>query len=95
MIRRLPRLAPRWLALALPLLGGEIAAAPGWRARLEPLFEAHCLTCHDADEKNAGEVPIDAWPPSILTGSAYAATAITDAAVRMGITSRVASPFET
>ncbi len=43
----------------------------------------------------AGEVPIDAWPPSILTGSAYAATAITDAAVRMGITSRVASPFET
>ena len=65
MIRRLPRLAPRWLALALPLLGGEIAAAPDWRARLEPLFEAHCLTCHDADEKKGGlDLASLAWNPA-------------------------------
>ena len=65
MIRRLPRLAPRWLALALPLLAGEIVAAPGWRARLEPLFEAHCLTCHDADEKKGGlDLASLAWNPA-------------------------------
>ena len=65
MIRRLPRLAPRWLALALLLLGSESAAAPGWRARLEPLFEAHCLTCHDADEKKGGLALASlAWNPA-------------------------------
>ena len=26
MIRRLPTLDPRWMALALPLLGGQVAA---------------------------------------------------------------------
>jgi SAM-dependent methyltransferase len=41
-----------------------------------------------------GSVPRDEWPPVMLAGSAYAAAAITDAAARMGITSRVASPFE-
>jgi hypothetical protein len=50
------------------------------------------LLDHDvvAPDRLAG----DAWPPVMLTGSAYAAAAITDAAARMGITSRVASPFE-
>ena len=41
-----------------------------------------------------GAVADDEWPPVMLAGSAYAAAAITDAAARMGITSRVASPFE-
>ena len=36
----------------------------------------------------------DEWPPVMLAGSAYAIAAISDAAARMGITSRIASPFE-
>jgi hypothetical protein len=47
-------LDPRWIALALPLFGGQVVAAPGWRAQLEPMFEAHCFKCHDADEKKGG-----------------------------------------
>ncbi len=40
-----------------------------------------------------GRVPEGAWPPVMLAGSAYAAAAIAEAAARIGITSRVASPF--
>ncbi len=48
----------------------------------------------DHDVAAPDQIAEDAWPPVILTGSAYAAAAITDAAARMGITSRVSSPFE-
>jgi mono/diheme cytochrome c family protein len=65
MIRRIPRLNLRWMALALPLLGGELAAATGWRAQLEPMFEAHCLNCHDADERKGGlDLSVLPWNPA-------------------------------
>ena len=53
------------MALALPLLTGEIAAAPGGRAQFEPMFEAHCLNCHDADEKKGGlDLAALPWNPA-------------------------------
>lgn len=39
------------------------------------------------------EIPKDAWPPVILAGSAYATAAITNAAARLGLSSRLGSPF--
>ena len=52
MIRRLPRLAPRWLALALPLLAGEIVAGPhvrnACRRHLDDLKRSDGI-CFDPD----------------------------------------------
>jgi SAM-dependent methyltransferase len=48
----------------------------------------------DHDVVAPAAVAWDEWPPVMLAGSAYAAGAITDSAARMGIASRVASPFD-